>query len=75
LSNGEVFENYRLLKNNLRKLRKLQRSLSRKVKESNRYAKAKLKIQKLHFLIARQRAAIADVGWGCCGNSLNTKQY
>ena len=59
LSNGEVIENYKLLRNNLRKLRKLQRSLSRKVKGSNGYAKAKLKIQKLHFLIARQRAAIA----------------
>jgi len=59
LSNGEVIENYKLLRNNLRKLRKLQRDLSRKVKGSNGYAKAKLKIQKLHFLIARQRAAIA----------------
>jgi putative transposase len=59
LSNGEVYENYKLLKNNLRKLQKLQRDLSRKVKGSNGYAKAKLKIQKLHFLIARQRAAIA----------------
>jgi putative transposase len=58
LSHGEVFENSRLLRNNLRKLRKLQRSLSRKVKGSNGYAKAKLKIQKLHFLIARQREAI-----------------
>jgi len=28
------------------------------VRESNGYAKAKLKIQKLHFLIARQREAI-----------------
>jgi putative transposase len=58
LSNGEVFENSRLLQKNLRKLRKLQRSLSRKVRGSNGYAKAKLKIQKLHFLIARQREAI-----------------
>ena len=58
LSNGEVFENSRLLQKNLRKLRKLQRSLSRKVKGSNGYAKAKLKIQKLHFLIARQREAL-----------------
>jgi len=59
LSNGEVYENYKLLKSNLRKLQKLQKDLSRKVKGSNNYAKAKLKIQKLHFLIARQRAAIA----------------
>jgi putative transposase len=59
LSNGEVFENEKLLRNSLHKLRKLQRDLSRKVKGSNHYAKAKLKIQKLHFLIARQRAAIA----------------
>jgi putative transposase len=59
LSNGEVIENARLLRNNLCKLKKLQRNLARKVKGSNHYAKAKLKIQKLHFRIARQRAAIA----------------
>ncbi len=51
--------NSRPLQKNLRKLKKLQRNLARKNKDSNRYARAKLKIQKLHFLIARQRAAIA----------------
>jgi len=39
-------------------LKKLQRDLSRKVKGSNGYAKAKLKIQKLHFLIAKQHGVI-----------------
>jgi putative transposase len=58
LSNGEVFENEKLLRNNLRKLKKLQRNLARKVKDSNGYAKAKLKIQKLHFLIAKQQGVI-----------------
>jgi len=59
LSTGETFPNSRPLQKNLRKLKKLQRNLARKKKDSNRYARAKLKIQKLHFLIARQRAAIA----------------
>ena len=59
LSTGETFPNSRPLQKNLRKLKKLQRNLARKNKDSNRYARAKLKIQKLHFSIARQRAAIA----------------
>ncbi|MEZ5672843.1 MAG: transposase [Thiotrichaceae bacterium] len=60
LSNGEVYQNHRLLQKNLRKLKKLQRNFARKTeKDSNRRARAKLKIQKLHFRIARQRAAIA----------------
>jgi putative transposase len=60
LSNGEVYQNYRLLQKNLRKLKKLQRNFARKKeKDSNRRARAKLQIQKLHFQIAKQRAAIA----------------
>jgi len=60
LSNGEVYENYRLLQKNLRKLKKLQRNFARKKdRDSNRRARAKLQIQKLHFRIAKQRAAIA----------------
>jgi len=60
LSNGEVFENYRLLQKNLRKLKKLQRNFARKKeKDSNRRARAKLRIQKLHSRIAKQRAAVA----------------
>jgi len=55
LNHDEVYENRNVLKN---KLRKLQRSFSRKVKGSNRYAKVRLKIQKFHFLIAKQRSAI-----------------
>jgi putative transposase len=46
------------LKKEIRKLKKLQRNLSRKVIGSNRRARAKLKLQKLHFRVARQRAAI-----------------
>ena len=56
MNHDEVYENRNVLKN---KLRKLQRSFSRKVKGSNRYAKVRLKIQKFHFLIAKQRSAIA----------------
>ncbi len=60
LSNGEVYQNGRLLQKNLRKLKKLQRHFARKKdKDSNRRARAKLQIQKLHFRIAKQRAAIA----------------
>ena len=60
LSNGEVYQNYRLLQKNLRKLKKLQRNFARKKdRDSNRRARAKLQIQKLHFRIAKQRAAIA----------------
>jgi putative transposase len=59
LSNGEVYQNLKLLRKNALKLKKLQRNFARKkVKDSNRRARAKLKIQKLHFRIARQRAAI-----------------
>lgn len=58
LSNEERFGSNQKLKANLRKLAKLQRRLARKVKGSNRRARAKLKIQKLHFQIAKQRQAI-----------------
>ncbi len=59
LSNGEVFPNTRPLQKNLRKLKKLQRNFAKKEMNSNRRARAKFQIQKLHFKIARQRAAIA----------------
>ena len=58
LSTGKVFATNQKLKARLRKLAKLQRHLSKKVKGSNHRAKAKLKIQKLHFRIAKQRHAL-----------------
>ncbi|MBV5310743.1 RNA-guided endonuclease TnpB family protein, partial [Chromatium okenii] len=58
LSTGKVFSTNQKLKASLRQLAKLQRNLAKKVKGSNRRAKAKLKIQKLHFRIARQRQAL-----------------
>lgn len=61
LSNGEVFPKNQKLKDNLRKLQKLQRTLARKEKGSNRRAKAKRKIQRLHFRIARQRESTLHV--------------
>lgn len=58
LSNGEEIPANQALKRNLGKLKKLQRSLSRKKKGSNRRAKAKLKIAKLHLRISQQRQAM-----------------
>ncbi len=58
LSTGKHIEANQKLKANLDKLAKLQRHLAKKVKGSNRRAKAKLKVQKLHFRIAKQRQAV-----------------
>lgn len=58
LSNGEVFPANQKLKANLKKLNRLQRNLSRKVKGSNRRAKAKLKVTKLYYRISNQRQAV-----------------
>ena len=58
LSNGESFPPSQPLKKELRKLKKEQKKLSRKVVGSNRRARAKLRVQKLHFRVARQRQAI-----------------
>jgi len=58
LSNGESFPASQPLKKEIRKLKKLQRNMSRKVIGSNRGARAKLRLQKLHFRVARQREAI-----------------
>jgi putative transposase len=58
LSNGESFPASQPLKKEIRKLKKLRRNMSRKVIGSNRRARAKLRLQKLHFRVARQRAAI-----------------
>jgi len=58
LSTGQAFSAHQQLKTNLKKLRKVNKQLSRKVNGSNRRAKAKLAVAKLHFRIARQRQAI-----------------
>ncbi|WP_327388940.1 RNA-guided endonuclease InsQ/TnpB family protein [Streptomyces sp. NBC_01207] len=54
LSNGQVIENPRFLRRAERKLRKAQRTLSRKVKGSANRAKARL-------VVARPHARVADV--------------
>ena len=58
-SDGEFFENQKYLKQNLKKLKKEQRSLSRKFQkgkeQSNNYRKQRLKVAKLHEKISNQR--------------------
>lgn len=58
LSDGTVFQKSNKLSLSLEKLVKLQRKLSKKKKGSNRYAKAKLSISKLHFRIRKQREVL-----------------
>lgn len=58
LSDGTTFQKSNKLSLNLSKLVKLQKKLSKKKRGSNRYAKAKLSISKLHFRIKRQREAL-----------------
>jgi putative transposase len=55
LSNGEKFENPKYLKNSLKQLKVLSKKLSRKVKGSNNWKKAKLKLSRLHEKISNQR--------------------
>jgi len=54
-SDGEKLENPRPLLRREKRLRMLQRSLSRKVKESNNRKKARLKVAKLHARISDTR--------------------
>ena len=51
LSNGEKFEAPKPLKGALKKLRRMNKSLHRKVKGSQNREKAKLKLSRLHFRI------------------------
>ena len=51
LSTGEKIKSPKPLKRNLRRLRKLQKNLSKKQKGSNRYETARLKVAKLHARI------------------------
>lgn len=55
LSDGTVFEPVNSFQKNQKKLAKLQRQLSRKVKFSNNWQKQKRKIQRLHSHIANIR--------------------
>ena len=55
LSDGTVFEPVNSLQKNQKKLARLQRQLSRKVKFSNNWQKQKRKIQRLHSRIANIR--------------------
>lgn len=54
-SDGQKFENLKLHKRQLKRLKALQQSLSRKHKGSNRREKARLEIARLHEKIANQR--------------------
>lgn len=58
-SDGEIFENQKYLSQNLKKLKKEQRSLSRKFQkgkeQSNNYRKQRLRVAKLHEKISNQR--------------------
>lgn len=55
LADGSEFENQKPLRNGLNRLRKLSRSLSRRVKGSNRWWKAKRKVGRFHAAIANRR--------------------
>ena len=55
LSDGKVFEAIKPYKKNKRKLKILQRKLSKKQKGSNNYKKARIKVAKLHYKIANIR--------------------
>ncbi|MEM7125304.1 MAG: RNA-guided endonuclease TnpB family protein [Chloroflexota bacterium] len=58
LSDGTIFENQKVLRSELRKLKKLNRQLARRQQGSNRWHKAKAKLQKLHARVANRRADI-----------------
>jgi putative transposase len=57
LSTGEKFIANQKLKANLKKLARLQKNFAKKLQGSVKRAKAKLKIAKLHYAIAKQRRA------------------
>lgn len=58
LSDGTTFQKSNKLSKNLKRLQRKQRVLSKKKKGSNRHAKAKLSVSKLHFRIKKQREAL-----------------
>lgn len=54
-SDGEVFENHKHLAKSEKKLKRLQRQLSRKSRGSNNRKKAKIQVARMHEKIANQR--------------------
>lgn len=60
LSNGEVFDGPKSYKENLKRLKRISRSFSRKVKGSNNWRKHKIKISKLHQKIYNIRKDFLD---------------
>ena len=56
LSDGTVIDNPRLLRKSEQKLKKAQKALSRKTMGSNRRAKARVKVARLHAHVANCRA-------------------
>lgn len=60
LSDGTVIRNPHALKSNLTRLRKAQRSLSRKRKGSNRRRKARANVARLHARVANLRRGLLD---------------
>ena len=54
-SNGEIFENPKALRNNLKKLKRIQRKFSKQKLGSKNKEKTKIKLQKLHYHIAEIR--------------------
>lgn len=54
-SDGDVYENGHFQKCELRKLKRLQRELARRQKDSNGWLRTKAKLQKLHRKIKRRR--------------------
>ena len=58
LSDGSEFENQKPLRSQIGKLRKLNRSLSRRQEGSNRWWRAKRKLERFHYRIACKRADV-----------------
>jgi len=80
LSDGVVFENIKTTKKFERRLRRLNKSLARKVKGSNRWKRAKLYLSRLHYKIGcvrndvlhKMTRFIADNYSTVCLEDLNT---
>ena len=54
-SDGETYDNPRWLKSSLKKLKRLQKALQRKQKDTHNYHKARLAVARLHEHISNQR--------------------
>ena len=60
LSDGSSFENQGLLRKELRKLKKLNRELSRRIKNSNRWYRTKRNLARLYYKIACRRRDVVN---------------